>query len=388
VEADMAENEQAQEKTEEPTQRRLEKAREDGDVLSSKEMLVFASGVSALIIIGALGLFSKGVLDAWGSLFIFSNPDELLTAKSAKGWSGYAIVLSGAAIFGIPTMLFIILTQSFVGNGLSFNPKGFSFKVEKLNIIKGLGRIFSVKGLVELIKAIAKVVFLTAVVITFLWFSLTRIVYLNVGSLDDGIAVLYRLLILFILSILIVLCLIAIGDYIWSRHSWLQKLRMSRQDMKEEFKETEGSPEVKSRMRRLQMEASQKAMQNAQAVEQVKDATVIITNPTHFAVAIRYDQELEDVPVILAMGKDILAKRIIEQADIHAKTVVRSPTLARALYYSGEIGGAISERLYAAVASILAYVYQLERGIDASLNDVEVPADMVFDEFGKPSEVS
>ena len=384
----MADNEQAQEKTEEPTQRRLEKAREDGDVLSSKEMLVFASGVSALIIIGALGLFSKGVLDAWGSLFIFSNPDELLTAKFAKGWSGYAIVLSGAAIFGIPTMLFIILTQSFVGNGLSFNPKGFSFKVEKLNIIKGLGRIFSVKGLVELIKAIAKVVFLTAVVITFLWFSLTRIVYLNVGSLDDGIAVLYRLLILFILSILIVLCLIAIGDYIWSRHSWLQKLRMSRQDMKEEFKETEGSPEVKSRMRRLQMEASQKAMQNAQAVEQVKDATVIITNPTHFAVAIRYDQELEDVPVILAMGKDILAKRIIEQADIHAKTVVRSPTLARALYYSGEVGGAISERLYAAVASILAYVYQLERGIDASLNDVEVPADMVFDEFGKPSEVS
>ena len=384
----MAENEQAQEKTEEPTQRRLEKAREDGDVLSSKEMLVFASGVSALIIIGALGLFSKGVLDAWGSLFIFSNPDELLTAKFAKGWSGYAIVLSGAAIFGIPTMLFIILTQSFVGNGLSFNPKGFSFKVEKLNIIKGLGRIFSVKGLVELIKAIAKVVFLTAVVITFLWFSLTRIVYLNVGSLDDGIAVLYRLLILFILSILIVLCLIAIGDYIWSRHSWLQKLRMSRQDMKEEFKETEGSPEVKSRMRRLQMEASQKAMQNAQAVEQVKDATVIITNPTHFAVAIRYDQELEDAPVILAMGKDILAKRIIEQADIHAKTVVRSPTLARALYYSGEVGGAISERLYAAVASILAYVYQLERGIDASLNDMEVPADMVFDEFGKPSEVS
>jgi len=384
----MAENEQAQEKTEEPTQRRLEKAREDGDVLSSKEMLVFASGVSALIIIGALGLFSKGVLDAWGSLFILSNPDELLTAKFAKGWSGYAIVLSGAAIFGIPTMLFIILTQSFVGNGLSFNPKGFSFKVEKLNIIKGLGRIFSIKGLVELIKAIAKVVFLTAVVITFLWFSLTRIVYLNVGSLDDGIAVLYRLLILFILSILIVLCLIAIGDYIWSRHSWLQKLRMSRQDMKEEFKETEGSPEVKSRMRRLQMEASQKAMQNAQAVEQVKDATVIITNPTHFAVAIRYDQELEDVPVILAMGKDILAKRIIEQADIHAKTVVRSPTLARALYYSGEVGGAISERLYAAVASILAYVYQLERGIDASLNDVEVPADMVFDEFGKPSEVS
>jgi len=379
----MAENEQSQEKTEEPTQRRLEKAREDGEVLSSKEMMVFASAATALLIIAALGFFSKNILDAWGSLFIFGHPDELFSAKAANSWRGFTIILTGSAIFGVPTIIFLILTQSIIGNGLSLNPKSFSFKPEKLNLIKGLARIFSVKGLAELIKAVAKVVLLTGVVIAFLWYSLSRILYLNVGSLDDGINTLYQILILFILSILIILCLIAIGDYIWSRHTWLQKLRMSRQDLKEEFKETEGSPEVKSRMRRLQMEASQRAMQQAQAVENVKDATVVITNPTHFAVAIKYDPDEDTVPMIIAMGKDILAKRIMEQAELHSKSIVRSPVLARALYFTGEIGAVISEKLYAAVASILAYVYQLEQGVDATLQDIDVPEELVFDEIGQ-----
>jgi flagellar biosynthetic protein FlhB len=124
-------------------------------------------------------------------------------------------------------------------------------------------------------------------------------------------------------------------------------------------------------------------MQQAQAVENVKDANVIVTNPTHFAVAIKYDPEVDTVPTIVAMGKDIVAKRIIEQGEIHEKSVVRSPVLARALYFTSEIGGAISEKLYAAVASILAYVYQLERGIDATLQEVEVPDDLVFDEMGQ-----
>ena len=379
----MAENEQSQEKTEEPTQRRLEKAREDGEVLSSKEMMVFASAATSLLIIAALGFFSKNILDTWGSLFIFGHPDELFSAKTTNSWRSFSIILTGSAIFGIPTIIFLILTQSIIGNGLSLNPKSFSFKPEKLNLIKGLGRIFSVKGLAELIKAVAKVVLLTGVVIAFLWYSLSRILYLNVGSLDDGIHTLYQILILFILSILIILCLIAIGDYIWSRHTWLQKLRMSRQDLKEEFKETEGSPEVKSRMRRLQMEASQRAMQQAQAVENVKDATVVITNPTHFAVAIKYDPEEDTVPLIIAMGKDILAKRIMEQAELHSKSVVRSPLLARALFFTGEIGAVISEKLYAAVASILAYVYQLEQGVEATLQDIDVPDELVFDEMGQ-----
>jgi len=379
----MAENEQAQERTEEPTQRRLEKAREDGEVLSSKEMLVFASGTSALLILGSLGFLSKGILDTWGSLFSFGYPDGLFAIKTHNSWRAFSIIVSGVAIFGIPSIIFVVLTQSIVGSGLTFNAKSFSFKVEKLNLIKGLGRIFSIRGLAELVKSIAKVVFLTGVVVSFLWYSLSRILYLNVGSLDDGIEILYRIIILFILSILIVLCIIAIGDYIWTRHSWLKKLRMSRQELKEEFKETEGSPEVKSRIRRLQMEASRRAMQQAEAIDDVKDATVVITNPTHFAVAVKYDAEVDTVPHILAMGKDAVARRVIEQAELHSKAIVRAPSLARALYFTGDIGGAISEKLYAAVASILAYVYQLERGVEATLQDVDVPDEMLFDETGR-----
>jgi len=379
----MAENDQAQEKTEEPTQRRLEKAREDGDVLSSKEMFVFASSAAGLFVILVLGLFSKNMLDAWSALFTFGHPEELLTAKIKNAWHSYQILLMAAAIFGLPCFLFVIGMQAFVGSGLSISGKALGFKPEKLNLIKGLGRIFSVKGLVELLKSVAKVVLLTSCVVIFLWFALPDILYLSAGSLENGIGILYGTLLFFILSLLLILFVIGVGDYIWSRHTWLQKLRMTKQDMKEEFKESEGSPEVKSRMRRLQMEASQKAAEQSQAIDNVKEATVIITNPTHFAIAIKYEPSSDDAPLILAMGKDIMAKRVIEQAELHSKTVVRSPILARALYFTGNIGQAISEQLYSAVASILAYVYQLERGIDATLNEPDVPEDFIFDENGR-----
>ena len=379
----MAENDQAQEKTEDPTQRRLDKAREDGDVLSSKEMFVFASSIAGLFVLLVLGLFSGQVVNGWASLFEFSHPEELLTLKTLHAWQSYKLLLLAAAMFGIPCFFFIIGMQAFVGGGLSVSGKALGFKFEKLNLIKGLGRIFSIKGLVELIKSIAKVVFLTTCVVVFLWYMLPSIIYLSAGSLDQGLGVLYKTLIYFVLSLVFILFAIGVGDYIWSRHTWLQKLRMTRQDMKEEFKESEGSPEVKARMRRLQMEASQRAAEQSQAVESVKDATVIITNPTHFAVAIKYEPETDDAPLILAMGKDLIAKRVIEQAELHSKTIVRSPILARALYFTGDIGQTISEQLYAAVASILAYVFQLERGVDASLQDPEIPSDFIFDEKGR-----
>lgn len=379
----MAENDQAQEKTEEPTQRRLEKAREDGDVLSSKEMFVFASSAAGLFVILVLGLFSKNLLVGWSELFTFGHPEELLTAKIKNAWQSYELLLMAAAFFGIPCFLFVVGMQAFVGGGLSASGKALGFKFEKLNLIKGLGRIFSVKGLVELVKSVAKVVLLTSCVVIFLWFALPDILYLSAGTLENGIGILYQTLLFFILSLLLILFAIGLGDYFWSRHTWLQKLRMTKQDMKEEFKESEGSPEVKARMRRLQMEASQKAAEQSHAIENVKDATVIITNPTHFAIAIKYEPSSDDAPVILAMGKDIMAKRVIEQAELHSKTIVRSPILARALYFTGNIGQAISEQLYTAVASILAYVYQLERGVDATLQEPEVPQDFIFDENGR-----
>ena len=379
----MAENDQAQEKTEEPTQRRLEKAREDGDVLSSKEMFVFASSTAGLCVLAVLGLFSGNILSGWSQLFVFAHPEELATIKIKNVWQAYKYLLLAAAVFGIPCFLFVIGMQALVGGGLSASSKAVGFKFDKLNLVKGLGRIFSVKGLVELLKSIAKVVLLTSCVVVFLWYFLPDIIYLSAGSLENGLGVLYRTLLFFVFALLLILLAIGLGDYIWSRHTWLQKLRMTKQDLKEEFKESEGSPEVKARMRRMQMEASQRAAEQSNAIEDVKDATVVITNPTHFAVAIKYEPSLDDAPVILAMGKDIMAKRVIEQAELHSKTIVRSPVLARALYFTGNIGQAISEQLYSAVASILAYVYQLERGVDATLQEPDVPNDFIFDENGR-----
>jgi flagellar biosynthetic protein FlhB len=346
-------------------------------------MFVFASSAAGLFVLMVLGLFSGNILSGWSQLFTFAHPEELLTIKIKNTWQAYKLLLLAAACFGIPCFLFVIGMQTIVGGGLSASGKALGFKFEKLNLIKGLGRIFSIKGLVELIKSIAKVVLLTSCVVIFLWYFLPDIIYLSAGSIQNGLGVLYRTLLLYVLALLLIMLAIGMGDYIWSRHTWLQKLRMTKQDLKEEFKESEGSPEVKSRMRRLQMEASQRAAEQSHAIEDVKDATVVITNPTHFAIAIKYEPTSDDAPLILAMGKDIMAKRVIEQAELHSKTIVRSPVLARALYFTGNIGHAISEQLYSAVASILAYVYQLERGIDATLQEPEVPNDFIFDENGR-----
>ena len=379
----MAENDQTQEKTQEPTQRRLEKAREDGDVLSSKEMFVFASSAVGLLVLTVLGFFAGSLLNTWGTLFSFSHPEDLLKAKSFNSWQSFRLIIQGAAIFAIPCFIGVLLVQSVIGGGLSFSSKALGFKWNKLDPVKGLGRIFSVKGLVELIKSIAKVVFLTGIVIGFMWFILPNVIYLSAGLLNQSLEILYRSLLTFIFILVLLLFFIGLGDYLWSRHTWMEKLRMSRQDLKDESKESEGSPEVRARIRRLQMEASQRAAEHAQAINDVKDATVVITNPTHFAVAIKYAPDENDVPIILALGKGPMALRIMEQAEVNSVSVVRSPLLARALFYTGAIGTAISEQLYSAVAAVLAYVYQLERGIDAVLQEPEIPSDLLFDEFGK-----
>ena len=379
----MAENEQTQEKNQEPTQRRLEKAREDGNVLSSKEMFVFGSSAISLLTLAVLGFFSDILTKHWAAFFIFSHPEELLNSHANNAFHAFKIILVGAAIFGIPAFIGICTIQLIVGRGISMSSKALSFKWDKLDPIKGLGRIFSVKGLVELVKSIFKVVFLTSLVVGFMWYSLPNIIYLSAGMLNHSLEILYKLLLMFILVIVLVLFAIGVGDYIWSRHTWLEKLRMSRQDLKEESKESEGSPEVKARIRRLQIEASSRAAQQSLAIEDVKNASVVITNPTHFAVAIKYDPIENEAPLILAMGKDLMAKRVIEQAELNSVALVRSPLLARALYYTGSIGQNISEQLYSAVASILAYVYQIDKGVNVEFNEPEIPADFVFDEFGK-----
>ena len=379
----MADNDQSQEKNLDPTQKRLDKAKEDGEILSSKEMFVFGSSFMGLIVIFTLGMFSKGILSGWGSLFAWDHAENLEVLRIYIAELAFNIFLLGAALFAIPIFVAVIFTQFVVGGSINFSSKALAPKANKINPLSGLKRIFSMKGLVELIKSIAKIVFLVSIAITIIWFLMPKIIYLSSSSLSDAIIIVYEALMLLVGSLIGILFVVGIGDYLYSRHSWLQKLKMSRQDQKDESKDSDGSPEVKARMRRLQMAASQKASERSQAVDDVKDASVIITNPTHFAIALRYAPEERDAPYILAMGRGPMALKIIDEGEKHSKSVVRSPLLARALFFTGDIGHDVSEQLFSAVASVLAYVLQIERGVEASLVDPELPDELMYDEFGQ-----
>ena len=378
----MADENDSQEKTLDPTQKRLDKAKEDGDILSSKEMFVFGSSFMGLIVLVCLGMISKNVLASWASLFRWDHPETLGVLRVFSSELAFSLVLSGAAIFAFPMLLAVILTQFFVSGSINFSGKAMSFKPNRINPLSGLKRIFSVKGLVELVKSVMKIIFLISVSGIIIWLAMPKILYLSSSSLSDGLAVFHQSLISLVGGVVGILAIIAVGDFLWSRHQWLQKLRMNHKDMKDESKDSEGSPEVKSRIRRLQMEASQKASQRAQAIENVHEASVIITNPTHFAVALKYAPETRDTPYIIAMGKGPMALRIIDEADKANISRVRSPLLARALFFTGDIGGDVAEDLFSAVASVLAYVLQLERGANPSFEDPLIPSDLIYDEFG------
>ena len=378
----MAEENNSQEKTLDPTQKRLDKAKEDGEILSSKEMFVFGSSFMGLIILFCLGMIAKGFLNSWASLFRWDHPENLEQLRIGISTSAFELSLSLAATFGVPLLIAVILTQTFVAGSINFSIKAMAFKPSRINPLSGLKRIFSVKGLVELAKSVLKIVLLISLSAGLIWYSLPEILYLSSSTLKDGFEVFYYFLTLLIGGIISILAVIALIDYLWSRHEWLKKLRMNRQDMKDESKDSEGSPEVKSRMRRLQMEASQKASERAQAIDNIHDATVVITNPTHFAVALKYAPELRDTPYVLAMGKGPMALRIIAEADKAQVTRVQSPLLARALFFTGDIGADVSEELFSAVASILAYVLQLEQGANPSFIEPDVPDDLLYDEFG------
>jgi flagellar biosynthetic protein FlhB len=158
---------------------------------------------------------------------------------------------------------------------------------------------------------------------------------------------------------------------------------MTFKEVKDENKDTDGSPEVKQKIRRLQNEISQRASTQTAALENVKDASAIITNPTHFAVAIKYEVGKEGAPIIIAMGRGMMAEKIISLAGDAQITVFQSPLLARAIYFTGEIGKEISENLYSAVASVLAYIFKIERGEESDYPEFDVPDEMSFDEYGK-----
>ena len=378
----MAEESQdGQEKTEDPSQRKIDKSKEDGQILQSKEMFVFTSVAMGMLIFLFIPEFAVPGMKEWGKLFQIESKEQLSSLAFTRLYQVFQIIIIIALFIGIPLMIVSLLTQLAVG-GINFAPKAAAFKGSKINPIKGLKRIFSVKGLVELGKSVLKVVLLVGLAALIIYLMLPQLLQISHGSLKSALEVMYYAFPFLIGALLTALAIIAAIDYFWQRHVHVQQLKMTKQELKDENKQTEGSPEVKAKIRRMQMEKSRESGKQREALDNVSNATAVITNPTHFAVALKYNPGEVGAPTILAMGQGIIAQQIIERANEHKVTVFRSQLLARALYFTGEIGQEISDRLYNAVAVALAYIYRIDQGEPVEEPDITIPDELTFDEFG------
>ena len=345
------ENQDGQEKTEEPTQRRLEKAAEEGRVLTSKEMMVFTTLAIALVLYMGLSPFAGGALEVWGRLFVIDSGMNLDTLGMVKIKHAFGLVILASIIIGVPLMIVVLMTQAAVG-GLNFATQAMHFKPNRIDPLAGLKRMFSMKGLVELAKSILKVVLLFGIGGLVIYLSLPDLIYLAAGSLGQGIDRAAGTLPYLVGSLLVALLIIAAIDFAWQKHTHMQSLRMTLKEVKDESKQTEGSPEVKAKIRRMQYQQSQDSARQREALDNVPNATTVITNPTHFAVALQYTSGQAGAPTVLAMGRGLLAQQIIERAGEANVQTLRIPMLARALYFTSEIGGEISEALYLSLIHI------------------------------------
>lgn len=379
----MAEGDDSEEKSHEPTEKRKETAREEGQILTSKEAFVFATLGAGTGLMMLFTSYGPELLDRWKSYFTFGprlSLDDLLTSRLSQFWFEF---LAGGLAFAVPIGLVVIALQMAMG-GINFAPKAASFNFGKLDPLKGMARMVSVQALVELGKGILKVLALGG--LSVLALSDQLIGFSALSGVDSGVAI--AMVWASIIALLIWLCLGLLGigalDLAWQMFSMRKKMMMSFQEVKQESKESNGSPEVKGRMRRMQMEASRRGAQQRAALDDVPRATAIITNPIHFAVALRYIPGETAAPTILAMGKGPMAQEIIARGKGSRIHVLQSPPLARALYFTGDIGLEINEHLFGAVAAILAHVYRLDRGEYSDLPQVDLPTELYFDEYGRP----
>ena len=379
------ENQDGQEKTEEPTQQRLQKAAEDGQLLTSKEMMVFTTLAMGLLLFMGLGPFFDIGLGAWSQLFVIDAVENLDTLGLTKIRYGFWLVILATLILGVPLLIITVLTQLAVG-GLNFSNKAYNFKPNKINPLSGLKRIFSVKGLVELGKAVLKVVLLFSIGALVILQQLPSIIQLSASSLGQGLGRVAELFPYLVGALLIALLIIGAIDYAWQRHSHKKSLMMTLKEVKDESKQTHGSPEVRAKIRRMQMEKSQESARQRDALDNVGSATAVITNPTHFAVALKYTAGQAGAPEVVAMGRGPMALQIIDRAKDARVTTLRIPMLARALYFTSEIGGEIAEGLYNAVAVILAYVFRIDSGESMDMPELTLPPELRFDENGNPEQ--
>ncbi len=369
----MAE-ESGQEKTEEPSAKRLNDAREKGQVPRSKEfttVIVLIASAVTLMFIG------EGLIQSIGKVmkksFSFTRKEIFDPAALADHfWFSIETISLDLGTFLAITVLAALIAPTSIG-GWNFSAKAFGVKLEKLDPLKGLKRILGPQGLIELIKALGKFI-LVGVISTFIiWGLRDQLLTLGMQEVEVAMAALGNIVIWGFLAVSSSLILIALIDVPFQHWNHIRQLKMTKQELKDEGKETDGNPEMKGRIRRMQIELSQQRM-----MQDIPEADVIITNPTHYAIAIRYDQAGSGAPLVVAKGADLIAQQIRTVGDANEVPVLSAPPLTRAIYFSTEIGEEIPSGLYIAVAQVLAFVFQLRRynkqgGNKPNLNTEDLP---------------
>jgi len=377
----MSEDDSGQEKTEDPTAKRLEKAKEDGQVPRSKELTTTAVLLCSMF---AFLFFGSGLYQRLDSLTkrSFTLPREAAFDPQLM----FAFLSSSMvdALMGLLPFFGLLLIVSIAGpialGGWLFSTKSLMPKLNRMDPLAGIKRMFSMKSVVELFKAIGKVLIVGTLAIFLINLLQPELLSLAKEDVTNAIvhAVKMSLWVAIGLSLsTIFIALVDIPFQIWDN---TKKLKMSMQDIKDEMKDTDGKPEVKSRIRQLQQE-----MANSRMMADIPEADVIITNPTHYSVAVKYKPNSMKTPIVVAKGADQIALKIREVAGAHEIEIVQSPVLSRAIFYTTEIGQEVPSELYVAVAKILAYVFQLSafrrgKGERPGFpHQVPVPDEMVFD---------
>ncbi len=373
----MAEEAQ-QDRTEQATPKRREDARKKGDVPRSRELTMTAvmlSGAASLLMLSESMV--GNLVDAVSAALAIERSQVFDEGYMAVAFAEVAgKVLYGLAPLAVILLLAVFLSAAAIG-GWSFSLQAIAPKLERISPIKGVKRLFSTNSLNELVKAIAKFSVVALIAIAWLWNSLDELAGLGREPVDAAIVHALQICGISLLVISSGLLLIVAVDVPFQLWQYQKKLKMTKQQVKDEFKETEGRPEVKSRIRALQQQVATRRM-----MEELPTADVVITNPTHFAIALKYDEATMTAPRVIAKGKDLIAKRIRELAAEHKVPLFSAPPLARVLFRNTEIGEEIPAKLYTAVAQILAYIYQIGETLGARQAAPEPPVpDINEDEF-------
>ncbi len=350
------EDQDESQKTEDPTQKRLDDAFKKGQVPNSREVTsLLMLVVFALTLIWIMpSIMERAALNMTG--FISSAHDFRIDSRTATQIST-EVLKSVLFLMVVPVsiLILIIYLSSLIQHPILFSPDSFMPKLERISPLKGLKRLFSMRSLMEFIKGVLKITLVAVVGYIVVYPSLNEIMHIQSESIMAMLLLISELATRMMIGVCTFMGVIAVIDFLYQKYEHIKSLKMSKRDLKDEFKQTEGSPEIKAKLREIRNKRAQSRM-----MQSVPDADVVITNPTHYSIALKYDEEMHQAPMVVAKGMDFVALKIREVAKENDVPIVENPPLARALYASVELEEEVPFKYYEAVAEVIRYIYKLK----------------------------